>query len=35
VEWAREVIAGVRGTNGWLEAEFDRAAKAAEESVRP
>ena len=35
VEWAREVIAGLRGTNEWLEAEFDRAAKAAEESVRP
>ena len=35
VQWARDVIAGLKGTNEWLEAEFDRAAKAAEESVRP
>jgi (p)ppGpp synthase/HD superfamily hydrolase len=35
VEWAQQVVDGLRGTNEWLEAEFDRAAKAAEESVRP
>ena len=35
VAWARDVVAGVRGTNEWLEAEFDRAAQAADESVRP
>jgi (p)ppGpp synthase/HD superfamily hydrolase len=28
VTWAREVVAGCRGTNVWLEAEFDRAASA-------
>lgn len=35
VEWARNVVSGLRGTNAFLEAEFDRAAKAAEQSVRP
>lgn len=35
VKWARDVVAGVRGTNEWLEAEFDKAAEAADESVRP
>jgi (p)ppGpp synthase/HD superfamily hydrolase len=35
VQWAREVAAGLRGTNDWLEAEFDRAAESAEGSVRP
>ena len=35
VAWAREVVAGLRGTNEWLEAEFDKAAEAADESVRP
>ena len=34
VEWAQQVVDGLRGTNEWLKAEFDRAAKAAEESVR-
>jgi (p)ppGpp synthase/HD superfamily hydrolase len=33
VAWAREVVAGLRGTNAWLEAEFDRAADAADQSV--
>ena len=28
VTWAREVVAGCRGTNAWLEAEFDSAASA-------
>src|SRR3954468_22208614 len=35
VRWARDVVAGLRGTNEWLEAEFDEAAEAADESVRP
>src|SRR3954452_21500409 len=34
VAWAREVVAGLTGTNEWLEAEFDRAAEAADASVR-
>ena len=35
VKWARDVVAAVRGTNEWLEAEFDKAAEAADEFVRP
>jgi (p)ppGpp synthase/HD superfamily hydrolase len=35
VEWARDVVSGLRGTNAFLEAEFDKAAKAADQSVRP
>lgn len=35
VVWAREVVSGLRGTNAWLEAEFDRAAEAADRSVEP
>ena len=35
VRWARAVVAGLRGANPRLEAEFDKAAFAAEESVRP
>jgi guanosine-3',5'-bis(diphosphate) 3'-pyrophosphohydrolase len=35
VVWAREVAVGLRGVNGRLEAEFDRAATAAEQSVTP
>ena len=35
VAWAREVASGLRGTNEWLEAEFDKAAEAADQSVRP
>jgi GTP diphosphokinase / guanosine-3',5'-bis(diphosphate) 3'-diphosphatase len=35
VAWAREVAAGLRGTHGWLESEFDRAADAAESAVAP
>jgi GTP diphosphokinase / guanosine-3',5'-bis(diphosphate) 3'-diphosphatase len=35
VAWAREVVVGLRGTNAWLEAEFDKAAEAADQSVRP
>src|SRR5215217_3182614 len=35
VEWARQVVAGLTKTNEWLEAEFDKAAEAADQSVRP
>jgi guanosine-3',5'-bis(diphosphate) 3'-pyrophosphohydrolase len=35
VAWAREVVAGLRGVNEWLEAVFDKAADVAKESVRP
>jgi GTP diphosphokinase / guanosine-3',5'-bis(diphosphate) 3'-diphosphatase len=35
VQWARDVVDGLRGTNQWLESEFDRAAQAADQSVRP
>ena len=35
VTWARDVVAGLRGVNEWLEAAFDKAASAAEGSVRP
>jgi len=34
VTWVRGVVAGLRGVNEWLEAAFDKAATAAEESVR-
>ena len=29
VAWARSVVEGLRGTNAWLETEFDKAAQAA------
>jgi guanosine-3',5'-bis(diphosphate) 3'-pyrophosphohydrolase len=35
VRRARDVVAGLRGVNPRLEAEFDKVAAAAEESVRP
>jgi guanosine-3',5'-bis(diphosphate) 3'-pyrophosphohydrolase len=35
VAWAREVVSGLRGTNPWLEGEFDKAAEAAERSISP
>ena len=35
VTWARDVVAGLRDVNEGLEAAFDEAASAAEESVRP
>jgi (p)ppGpp synthase/HD superfamily hydrolase len=34
VTWARQVVAGVRGTHAWLEAQFDQAADAAERAIR-
>jgi (p)ppGpp synthase/HD superfamily hydrolase len=30
VDWARAVVAGLRGANAWLDAQFDEAAAAAE-----
>jgi len=35
VRWARAVVAGLRGANPRLEAEFEKTAAAAEESARP
>ena len=35
VQWGRDVVSGLGKTNAFLEAEFDKAAKAAEQSVRP
>jgi guanosine-3',5'-bis(diphosphate) 3'-pyrophosphohydrolase len=35
VAWARDVVAGLRGASAWLEEQFDQAAEAAENSVRP
>jgi len=34
VDWARQVVAGLRGVDGGLEAEFDRAAQVAEQAMR-
>jgi (p)ppGpp synthase/HD superfamily hydrolase len=33
IAWSRAVVAGTRGTNAWLEAEFDCAADAATAAV--
>ena len=33
VEWAKNVVAGVRGTSPWLEEQFDEAAEQAVRSV--
>jgi GTP diphosphokinase / guanosine-3',5'-bis(diphosphate) 3'-diphosphatase len=35
IEWAREVVEGLRGANASLEKEFDDAARAAEQSLVP
>jgi (p)ppGpp synthase/HD superfamily hydrolase len=35
VTWAREVAAGLRGTNEWLEGQFDQAFAMAVRSVSP
>jgi (p)ppGpp synthase/HD superfamily hydrolase len=35
VTWAREVAAGLRGTNEWLEDQFDQAVAMAIRSVSP
>jgi (p)ppGpp synthase/HD superfamily hydrolase len=33
IQWAKEVVAGLRGTSPWLEQQFDEASRRAEESV--
>jgi (p)ppGpp synthase/HD superfamily hydrolase len=33
IEWAKSVVAGLRGTSPWLEQQFDEASTNAEESV--
>ena len=33
VEWAKQVVAGLRGTSPWLERQFDEAAERAVRSV--
>jgi (p)ppGpp synthase/HD superfamily hydrolase len=33
VQWARDVVAGLRGTSPWLEQTFDEAARQAEASI--
>jgi (p)ppGpp synthase/HD superfamily hydrolase len=35
IEWARQVVAGLRGTSPWLEAQFDDAAEQAMRSLDP
>jgi (p)ppGpp synthase/HD superfamily hydrolase len=35
IEWAKAVVAGLRGTSPWLEQRFDEAVAAAERSLNP
>lgn len=35
VEWAKAVVAGLRGTSPWLEQQFDEAVAMAEQSLDP
>ena len=35
IEWAKSVVAGLRGTSPWLERQFDEAAAVAERSLDP
>ncbi len=35
VEWAKAVVAGLRGTSPWLEQQFDQAAERAVQSLDP
>ena len=35
VEWARNVVSGIRGTSSWLEGQFDDAADRAVKSLDP
>jgi (p)ppGpp synthase/HD superfamily hydrolase len=35
VEWAKSVVAGLRGTSQWLERQFDAAAERAIRSLDP
>jgi (p)ppGpp synthase/HD superfamily hydrolase len=35
IEWAKSVVAGLRGTSPWLELQFDEAAARAMQSLNP
>jgi len=35
IEWAKNVVAGLRGMSPWLEQQFDEAVEAAERSLSP
>jgi (p)ppGpp synthase/HD superfamily hydrolase len=35
VEWAKSVVAGLRGTSPWLEQQFDEGAERAAQSLDP
>lgn len=35
IEWAKSVVAGLRGTSPWLEQQFDEAMAVAERSLNP
>ena len=35
IEWAKNVVAGLRGISPWLEQQFDEAAAAAKQSLDP
>jgi (p)ppGpp synthase/HD superfamily hydrolase len=35
IEWAKEVVAGLRGTSPWLEQQFDEAGDQAMRSLNP
>jgi (p)ppGpp synthase/HD superfamily hydrolase len=35
IEWAKDVVAGLRATSPWLEEQFDEAVVAAERSLDP
>jgi (p)ppGpp synthase/HD superfamily hydrolase len=35
IAWAQDVVSGLRGTNQWLEDQFDLAAEAAKRSLTP
>ena len=35
IEWAKNVVVGLRGMSPWLEQQFDEAVAAAEQSLNP
>src|SRR5712675_2809176 len=35
IEWAKNVVAGLRGMSPWLEQQFDEAAATAQRSLNP
>jgi hypothetical protein len=35
IEWAKQVVAGMRGTSPWLEQQFDEAADRAVRALDP